>query len=369
MNKALLMRQLYTAVLVTLAVVVVCAKLSRPTFEMIPQETNVITTVPTQSLQGAKLGSLYVLYLNLSETKIPDTLYVNFFETLSHMWDKKVEKSPDNSVVHNMRISALEQYATCTKMSLSQYKKIIDTTCRNLYKNMNWNTVAELYNLSPAELKYVEKATKKIGSNELLAYALTELMPSSHGPINVQVFELLLNHAGREYVELIPALADDLTSFGLYQMTSYAVFDTPDEKRGASIANQALPSSLKIPGSVSKIRGNDHHKAAWLFAVHNLAMAQKHGCDINFTKKELVEFIAMTHHNPEQTFSFVQGLAAPNWVKRLTEYAEKTAKNYKAIRGFGDMFAETPFFIFVYNIKKSLERFREIFHLNNLTVH
>lgn len=308
-------------------------------------ETNKTMLVPTKDLQGRKLGGLYSLYLDLSATEVQDTLRVNFFQALTKMWDKKVEKSPHNPVVHSMRIVVSEEYNTCTQVSLQEYKRQIDNICQTLELSIDWSRVASLYKLSPQEMQYLRQVVHKISSDELLAYALTEIMPSSHGPINVQVFELLLNHAGREYVELIPALADDLTSFGLYQMTSHAVFDTPDEKRGASIANQALPSSLKIPGSVSRLRGDDHHKAAWLFAVHNLAMAMKRGCSVEFNKEELVEFIAMAHHNPEQTFLFVQGLAAPNWVKRLSEYAEKTAKNYKAIKGFGDIFAKTLFYI------------------------
>ena len=156
--------------------------------------------------------------------------------------------------------------------------------------------------------------------------------------------DFLLQYAGVEYIEDIPAMYDAKTSFGPYQFTEFALFDCGNQKRGASIANQAVTSGQKIPGSVIKLRGDDHYKAAYLFAVHNICLMVK-----KLNKKELQTlknvwgnnrddlfvFCATAHHLPGDAIK-----AARKWLdnkakasfetscnKRILPYAQKTRQN------------------------------------------
>lgn len=306
--------------------------------------TNKVVSVETGSLAGRSLGDLYVPYLGLPGSHVvPDTLQVNFYKQLESMWKRK-ERRSNNGVVNSTKKLVLERYQTKTTCTLSEYEDHVNDVASDLFSSINWSRVADARKLSDNQIEQLKKAVKKIGGQELLAYAMTELMPSNDGEVNREVMDLLLQNAGREYLELIPAMNDKLTSFGLYQFTSYAVYDTPKERRGASVINQALPASLQIPGSVNKLVGDDHHKAAWLFMIANLSHLSKKGFDVSdLSQIELVQFVAMAHHNPSNALKWHTGGISQNWKKRLSKYAKKTKRNYKALQNLSNLSAEVLF--------------------------
>jgi len=163
----------------------------------------------------------------------------------------------------------------------------------------------------------------------------------------------LLQNAGREFAERIPAVYDGLTSFGPYQFTEKALFETPEEVRGASRLNEHVDGE-RIPGSVSKLRGIEHHQAAYLLATqHIIKLIQnldedgvavlEAGWEDNMS--DIAQFIAAAHNYPYGSENIVGALTSGQyWIdnnmekdfhfsagSHSREYAVKTKYNYKAL--------------------------------------
>jgi len=242
---------------------------------------------------------------------IPPRLRVNFSEQLDILWNQKIEISEGSRVVPETAGAITTEYreGPASRLSLEAYIEQIDQSINGIKESKDfWNNVAHIKGLNAREAELVESICRSFDGKDLMAYALTELMPSlSDGELNAGVMDFLLKNAGKEYVESIPARYDDKTSFGPYQFTDNAVYHV-EERRGASITNMALPSNQRIPGSVGKLRGDDHHKAAFLFAVDNIAnlvkMASRIGkLDVlnqiwRSKHMELIQIIATAHHGP-----------------------------------------------------------------------
>ena len=189
-----------------------------------------------------------------------------------------------------------------TKMTFQLYTALAGDTAKVVREALDWSALENSYQLTEKQTAFVKRLIKRIDGKELMAYALTELMPSSDGDQNRAILDFLLQRAGREFVELIPAVHDPYTSFGPFQPTQYAIYHV-EELRGASITNQFLPSKLRIPGSVNQLRGNDHFKMATLFATDNLAAIARRIPDKDIPTgfvptSELVSIISCSHHAP-----------------------------------------------------------------------
>ena len=294
---------------------------------------------------------------------IPPRIEVNFSERLDALWEYKKKISANSRVVPEVAEAITSEYKenSAFGFSIQMYVEKIDQLIAGI-KNAEgfWGKVAEIKGLNKEEAELVESICRSFDGKDLMAYALTELMPSSDGELNKGVMDFLLNNAGREYVEAIPALGDDKTSFGPYQLTEYAVYDA-ERQRGASIVNRALPKDLRIPGSVSKLRNDDHHKAAYLFAVDNIANLVNMASRINkldvlnkvWRQKhlEIVQIIATAHHGPSAVISGIpqrrgrrKAGIAEMWLQNdarsdftvstygnYSTYARKTKANFEAL--------------------------------------
>lgn len=171
-------------------------------------------------------------------------------------------------------------------------------------------------------------------------------MPSRDGQLNKLILDFLLKNAGREYIESIPAMYDPKTSFGPYQFTEYALYEVPRRgKRGASIINQAVKESEKIPGSVALLRGEQHYKAAFLFMIENIAnLVNKRCAALNSVwranKDDLIMFVATSHHMPSPALNAARRWL-DNWARlpfyiscgsHLRRYALKTKANLESLQ-------------------------------------
>ena len=67
----------------------------------------------------------------------------------------------------------------------------------------------------------------------MLSYNMTEFFPAGapSGSTEYRMLDHILKNYGKEFLFYIPAVADNYASFGSYQFTSKALFDTPKEKR------------------------------------------------------------------------------------------------------------------------------------------
>ncbi|HEX5774455.1 MAG TPA: hypothetical protein VFY28_00620 [Candidatus Paceibacterota bacterium] len=307
-------------------------------------------------LAGRPVSDLFAIYIGHTGV-LPEKLTIDWGQRLHSMWEAKVRASRGNRVVVQTRNKLLGEFRHRDRrpLTLKDYQRIAHREASKLNDNLDWESVGRQYlrkgegKVNTRKLRLLKNVAQMIRGRELMAYGLTELMPGRNdGAFNRDFLDFLLRNGGRSYVERIPALYDDRTSFGTYQFTSYAVYDGPGGPRGASIINRALPSGLRIPGSVMLLRGNDHFRAAYLFAVHNLAILIR-GLNSRQTRTlervwsksgaSLTEFVATAHHGPYPAYS-----AGQRWLDnraklpfrrscagRYLVYAKKTAVNYRAL--------------------------------------
>jgi hypothetical protein len=157
----------------------------------------------------------------------------------------------------------------------------------------------------------LQSLAERITPDIMLAYITTELMPAPDR--GTAMLEFLLEHAGVEFIERIPALGDSELSYGPFQLTPYAVGES------GSVTNlQKVMHSNLVPASLDKFTSiEDHLHAGFLFAFHNiLALVQDvcsegrydelitllEGADasrIAGNSSIFLEFISAAHHRPE----------------------------------------------------------------------
>lgn len=308
--------------------------------------------VTTGDLAGSRVGKLYQTYLGMETNIIPDTLVTNFDNQLLKLWQWKEKESGLKDVAKETMWKLIDEYSQSrTPTTLTTYRADIDQIAKRMYRVLDWQKMCQGRMMKSQRCLLLKEIVGTVGGRELLAYALTEIMPSFDGRLNVLIFDLMLQNACREYVESLPAIYDSYTSFSLYQPTQYAVFDTPGDIRGASIVNRYLPPLERIPGSVSMLRGDNLHKSAWLFAVRNLMWAIHRLNDQQFetlknnwkdTDDEIVQLIAVAHHAPKKIDDMTK-----YWLDndmeydfsmsvrpKYLEYAKKTKSNYRALGSF-----------------------------------
>jgi hypothetical protein len=302
----------------------------------------------TGALQGVELSDLFMKYAGIKGV-VPEKVNIDFKSQLSSMWKEKIDKSK-NKVVEQVFDEQVSDYLKSVPktMTIDDYVNQVSDSIREVRINLNWGMVKTKKNLSEPQMELLRAISYTVTARDLLSFSLSELMPSRNGNINVAVLDFLLRAAGREYVELLPALGDKETSFGLYQFTKYAVFDTGNEVRGASIINRSLPKNISIPGSVRYLNGNDHHKAAYLNAINNLAefikrldRSQVGILQVAYLdkKRDLAAMIGLMHHSPEHGINagekWLNNGAKSSYVssvnKRKGEYARKTVANFDAL--------------------------------------
>ena len=303
---------------------------------------------PTGFLEGRKVGDLYSKYLGVSG-RIPEELTIDFEEQLDEMWDQK-EKISESKTVTNFRKKVVDKFDAdkSEKTTFKKYQSEAQSSIDEINKNIDWDVVKKAESLDSNELEILKNISNSINGKDLMAYALTELMPGKDGAMNVDIMDFLLKKAGRDFVELIPALSDNKTSYGTYQFTSYSIYDVGGIREGASIVNQALPEDKQIPGSVTKLDDEDHHKAAHLLAIDNLAkminsLSNKEKETLKKkwkkNKDDIVKFVATAHHAPKYARQ-----AAKRWLDndakldftvscsdRIRGYSEKTNANFNEL--------------------------------------
>ncbi|MEA4910974.1 hypothetical protein SDC9_08011 [bioreactor metagenome] len=315
------------------------------------------TVVFSEEMVGRKVGELFKDYLNIESDTIPQTADVDYFTGILNLWHKKVNRENTSEATKDNAGKVLQTYYENKDLSnLKNFQKDISRSIKTVNENLDREKMGEHFKFNEKENQVLKDMSELISSENLLAYGMTELMPSiEDGKFNKEVLSFLLENAGKNYILSIPALHDKYLSFGLYQFTSFAVKSDTDGKDGASVINDFLKKEHQIPGSVSKLKEDDHHKAAYLFSIYNLARVLRQG-DLNSfekflnqksekEKKEIISiYIATAHHLPAPSrTAFINWLKVQNsGVKgyidilnknneALKQYAIKTSNNLSAL--------------------------------------
>lgn len=348
--------------------------------------------IPTGKMAGRKVGNLFAYYLGLppstdkKPTYVPKKLKVNFGQVLENLWDKKIarvakDKAENDLWMKNMKEQGRKIFhgeyqekwetGSIESLTIPEVIKKGDDIIKEVNTSLSWdelnklswkdekgNGYAPFTSLNDTAVKIVKDIADKITGEMLLAYSITELMPSlTDGEENVDEYELLLKYAGTEFLNGAPALGDPYLSTGPFQFTSYAVYSAEGERRGASIINMLLPEGHHIPGSVSKLRTMDNQlKAAHLFAIHNIALLVKNILDdkdkdrarerlMTFIKHKdhepaLLQYIASAHHAPGHAIPAfkawldvgMRGSHSAHAKKDMPAYIKKSYVNLQALK-------------------------------------
>jgi len=266
-------------------------------------------------LFGRKLDDLYAEYICAEKKqKIEAIQRINFAECLKSLWLRKKKIAIENDTAAAVGFDLVSDYqdlaiaGKLTKVNIHQYIGKIDGVMRKIRTRIDWERVRKIKRLNDAELKLVKSIAWLFDGRDLVAYAMTEVLPSNDGGLNVEFMDFLLQNAGEEYVNAIPAVHDTKTSFGPLQFTEYALYESGGERRGASFLNPALPADLRIGGSVVSLRTTeDHYKAAMLFVIGNIAdivrlLNEKQLTTLSVkwmnNESDLLGYVAAAHHGP-----------------------------------------------------------------------
>ena len=242
-------------------------------------------------LAGRAMGGLFAYYLGMKEGETtPKRLEIDFGKSVKSLWQKKVEKVQKKKPAWAKNTErAREVYTNLYHherksnegMSLENFITKTDAAIREVNQSLNWNQLNKIEfieekftHLTDQDVLLVKQLAERVTGTMLLGFSITELMPALRDhKINVAMYRFLLENAGTEFLRCIPALYDVYLSAGLFQFTSFAVYDMGDkDKRGASAINALLPKEKQIPGSVVRLRSDEEQmKAAQLFAIRNLA--------------------------------------------------------------------------------------------------
>ena len=312
----------------------------------------------TGKLAGRRAGDLYAAFLGYPVAKkpavtlIPAELTIDWAAQPDRLWVRKANRRGVTPVARQVGAALVAEYASKDpgRITLESYQEIAGNQAAAICAELNWGQAQATYRLNDREGKLLKQVSCNMGGRVLLAYAMAELLPSTDGGLNRDYLDFMLQHGGRRYFESLPALHDDIASFGPLQFTQYAVFDTPRERRGASRVNVALPagSELRIPGSTIMLRENDHLRAGYMFAVSNLAdgIRKLNGKQLATFERvagpkgvDVAQFIATAHNKPAVGFKSLQrwldngakGSYRDSCPRVSRLYATKTLNNYNAL--------------------------------------
>lgn len=321
-----------------------------PMVVMPAAEPEEVTVYETGALSGRRAGDLYAAYLGYRGNRIPARITVDWRAQLDLLWARKASRRNVSPVVHQARATLVAEYGAHDpgRISIDAYQEIAGNQAEAVCAELDWDLVRRSFRLSERAGRLLRRISCNMGGRVILAYAMAELLPSTDGGLNRDYLDFLLRHAGRRYVESLPALHDNLTSFGPLQFTQFAVFDNGRERRGASRVNVALPNRLRIPGSTLLLRGSEHLRAAYLFGISNLAdvIRSLNGRQIAVFERvggprgvDVAQFLATAHNKPavarRALRAWLDAGARGSYrdfcprVSRL--YATKTLNNYRAL--------------------------------------
>lgn len=339
----------------------------------------------TGELAGIHVADLFAFYLGLPEhSAIPEKLDPDFGAVMHDLWQKKlafVQRKKPSYIDNNKRGEEHFGYSyeqkwresTITPQTLSEFLQDAQENLEKTKAAFDWGRFRQRpeYNHSergPEEFNIVKEMADNVTAEMLIAYSVTELLPYAakdredneklrRMPLNV--YELLLEHAGSEFLVDLPSSNDPYLSTGIFQFSSFALFDDGHKKEGASVMNQYLSNeNVHIPSSVLQLdTAEKQFRAAYLFAIYNLAQmaritatrGNKHQIAGRMERLArtgaqkhvgLLQYIASAHHNPaEAVGGFIawndagfEGKHSDYCGARVRDYVRSAHTNYEEIR-------------------------------------
>lgn len=328
------------------------------------QNTHGQQSVDLRDLEGMQLASLNALYFGI-DGEAPAFAKIDFGENLEEAWRRKLAienvsgatKKSYREVLDRWHygdrgVFAIEDFVAEADQEIQAVHGSIDyrSFCNDWDARVRSAATDNKLYLGRDGCALVQNIAGQLTGRDLIAYGMTELFPLRNGEQNIKLMNILVSEAGSEYLNTIPALGDRYLSFGFYQFTSLAVrYDADISARGgANKVSLYADREYRVPDSVKLLEREDHHRAAFYFAVYNIAnWIRTLNAEDRVTLRRIyknnmsvvAKFIAAAHHNPSKAIT-----GARKWVKRdgkkdlekylpgfLDVYTEKTSTNRAAL--------------------------------------
>ncbi len=303
-------------------------------------------TYSTGELAGRTIGDLYAGYIGVRH--IPKQVTADPARQLDSLWRVKESCYKEAAIVRSLHAELLASYKKeKTAKTLAQFVAVADNAIGVVKNDMDWEKFSRLYRLDGRQMSVLKMLASRLNGRDFVAYGMTEIMPSADGLLNLQVLEFLTRNYGPEFVYRIPAVNDRYASFGFFQFTSLALDGRTSV--GASRASKALMRN-PLPSSVQDVQGELQFRAAYLFAIHNIASTLRTLSSKELTvlaklgsknHDDLIQFIAAAHNGPaharsathrwlgtEMKYDFFISVKNDN----VRKYAYKTKMNLLALR-------------------------------------
>lgn len=308
--------------------------------EVTPDRNVSVDLTKTDTKAGGLIGS----YLGL-RGELPATAKINFATNLDKMWERKlrITRVTGATVTNKERIVAEYRDNDPYYTDIDGYMNDIRDQINIARDGLDYNRYCAKRKMNPNECYTLKHTMKKFDQRNFAAYGMTEVMPTANGRLNYELLDTLLQNAGANYINSIPALGDPLLSKGFYQFTSYAVRHDGERIEGANLVSQYATREAQISGSVLNIKHDESHRAAFYFATYNMSNLVKKLSRRELliltsgrcTSGQLTEFVATAHHLPAVAIR-----NAKQWISKgclkdyrnytgpsLTRYSTKTSNN------------------------------------------
>ncbi|KKW47963.1 MAG: hypothetical protein UY98_C0001G0010 [Candidatus Kaiserbacteria bacterium GW2011_GWA2_58_9] len=276
----------------------------------------------TSDLEGRKFGFPVGPYYIGASGGLGRTTLISFPNNLRRMWGKKLSRmEPMSDVKRDVVVKTVERIVTsyapesANRMSLDQYRLRIEGAIAEAQSLTDWNRIQKHFGFNDADISFMRRAADALDAKTLLSIALTELMTDESGSLNKTVLDFLLQNAGSGYVERLPAF-DKHYSHGPYQMTKFAIGEGKRDA-AASLMNKLLKRPV-LPPNVGSLEGDQHHSAAYLTGLYNLALlvsSMKENGTTAFYRHTgdahaaLPLYTAAAHHRPADARAALNALA------------------------------------------------------------
>lgn len=324
----------------------------------------------TSRIEGMRFGPPLADYFGTTE-KLGKQTNIDFKYQLAELWKQKLSilqakgKAPSPYLLQTVE-RMFREYAPAHDghMSLEGYGREIDRAIQHVNNSLDWKAVRSNFDFDDARNRLFEAWARLVDTEVLTAISMAELLPAGNGERNTLILEALLETGGSEFLSRVPSCGDALISMGQYQFTKAVVFDdgTRDRLGGASYLNRftkdvATRMNL-LPNTVLSLRGNQHHEAAYLNALNNIARlikslspdrVQKFSLHGGVLADGVRAYIIGAHHRPlDARGSFgryagayldarTHGGRYPHFQtfaeKHIKEYVQKGTTNLAALRG------------------------------------
>ncbi len=277
---------------------------------------------------------LFRLYFGLEGKTIPEKFKVNFVFQLAQLDAAKNKWAKNNPVIKELGERHVEEYSKYESAPSSIEEFIAEAGSNEITKQIDWEALGEGQGLGESDTLLVRRLAEAVSGQDLMALSITELMPSKNAETNVQAMELLLQHAGKEFVYRIPAIYDTQLSFGPYQFTPYALGERRGQKVGASVINPYVREDARVTEDLRTLSGVEHHKVAILNLVEDFCLLvkslrveprdaaellQKLETMLESSPKQIAVIAGAAHHAPTHAVEAIKTWFRQNMKKSYAE--------------------------------------------------